>query len=148
RIKAYVGQMPAPKTYDEAAATLKAIMAGSFPAFGDADWSRLARRTFVEKNGLLAADHDPALTASLEALSPDKPLPPLWPFFDGLKDVPLLAIRGELSDILSAETLAAMAARRPDMETLTVPGQGHAPMLWEEEVIARIAGFARRADGG
>lgn len=141
RIKGYVGQMPTPKTYEEAAALLQGIAGPGFPAFGAADWARLAARSFIERGGALVADHDPALTASLEALAPDKPLPPLWPFFDALKDVPLMLIRGEHSDILSAQTLAAMAERRPDADVLTVAGQGHAPVLWEAEVVGRVVGF-------
>ena len=48
----------------------------------------------------------------------------LWPQFMSLARVPVLAIRGALSDILSAQTLAEMAERHPRLESLTVERQG------------------------
>ena len=76
----------------------------------------------------------------------DKPIPALWPQFEALAPVPVLAIRGENSDLLSAQTLAEMARRHPLFEAMTVPGQGHAPLLRDEPTLARIEGFIARVD--
>jgi pimeloyl-ACP methyl ester carboxylesterase len=46
-----------------------------------------------------------------------------------LKPFPLLVIRGEHSDLLSAETVQAMRERHTRLTEITVPGQGHAPAL-------------------
>jgi pimeloyl-ACP methyl ester carboxylesterase len=61
----------------------------------------------------------------------------MWPVFRALAGRPLLAIRGELSDILSAATLAQMQREIPAMETLVIPRTGHAPTL--EEPAAQSA---------
>ena len=56
----------------------------------------------------------------------------------------MLAIRGELSDILSAATLERMAASCPSAKPCTVPRTGHAPTLEEPEAQAAIARLLAR----
>lgn len=62
----------------------------------------------------------------------------MWPGIAGLKDRPVLLLRGELSEILSARTLDKMADMLPDAEAVTVPRVGHAPMLDEPVAVAAI----------
>jgi hypothetical protein len=50
-------------------------------------------------------------------------------------------LRGQNSDLLSEETVAAMRARRPGMETINVPDQGHAPILAGADLIDRLGAF-------
>ena len=61
--------------------------------------------------------------------------------FDSLGRIPLMVLRGQNSDLLSEATVAAMRARRSAMETVTVPDQGHAPILSGPDLIARLAAF-------
>lgn len=158
RIKGYVGKLPQPRSYDEAAEILRRLFSAQFPTLTADDWLASARRTFKETNGQLVPDYDVALAKTLEGVDFEHPLPPLWAQFDALGAVPVMVIRGANSDLLSAETVEAMAARRaaretmatrrqkPDLafETLVVPDQGHAPLLAEADVIARIAAFVGR----
>jgi pimeloyl-ACP methyl ester carboxylesterase len=146
RIKSYLGRLPEPATWDEAVALLKSIGQSRFPALTDADWRGQAGSIWTERDGRLAAAFDPALAKTLESVSFDGPMPTLWPQFDGLAGVPVMVIRGEHSDILSAATVGAMADRRPDLDVLTVPGQGHAPLLTDALSIGRIQAFVRRCD--
>lgn len=146
RIKSYLGRLPGPANWDEAVALLKTISQSRFPALTDEDWRRQAGSIWMEREGRLEAAFDPALAKTLEAVNFDQPLPTLWPQFDGLGAVPVMVIRGANSDILSEGTVAAMAARRPDLDILTVPGQGHAPLLNEAPSITRIQAFVWRCD--
>ena len=60
----------------------------------------------------------------------------LWPAFRALAGIPSLVVHGEISDLLSAETVAKMTAEIPTMESVTVPRVGHAPTLDEPEAQA------------
>lgn len=146
RIKGYVGKLPTPASYDDAARILARLFGGQFPKLTHEDWIKSAYRTYKDQDGALVADYDVALARALEDFDPSKPLPDLWPQFEALKTVPVMAIRGANSDLLSAATVSEMARRHPDLETLIVPNQGHAPLLAEADVIARIAAFVRRCD--
>jgi pimeloyl-ACP methyl ester carboxylesterase len=146
RIKGYVGKLPQPRNYEEAAEILRRLFDAQFPKLTHDDWLMGARRTFKEKNGALVPDYDVNLAKTLEGVDFERPLPPLWAQFDALRHVPVMTIRGANSDLLSPETVAAMRARRDTMETLEIPDQGHAPLLAEAETIARIAKFVASCD--
>jgi pimeloyl-ACP methyl ester carboxylesterase len=146
RIKGYVGKLPQPRTLEEGAEILRHLFSPQFTRLGDADWLASARRTWRQHDGRLVVTYDPQLAHALAAIDPDHPLPPLWPQFDALAQVPLMVIRGANSDLLSIATVDAMRARRREMETLVVPDQGHAPLLAEAETIARIADFIARCE--
>jgi pimeloyl-ACP methyl ester carboxylesterase len=72
-------------------------------------------------------------------------MPALWNEFDALAGVPMLVIRGANSDLLSPATVAAMRARRTEMDLIEVADQGHAPLL-EGELVHRIVGFVERCE--
>ncbi|MGA8990579.1 MAG: alpha/beta hydrolase, partial [Rhodoplanes sp.] len=145
-IKDYVGKLPQPKDFAEGAAVVRGLFASQFPKFTEKDWIAAAHRTWREENGRLALAYDPALAKTLAAFDANTPMPDLWPQFDSLAHVPMLVIRGALSDLLSLKTVAEMRARRKQLDVLEVPDQGHAPLLIEPEVIARIAAFINSCD--
>jgi pimeloyl-ACP methyl ester carboxylesterase len=145
RLRAYIGKLPRPASWPEAGDLLRRAV-GGFSAVSAAEWDEYVRLTYEEKDGMFVTRYDPALAKSLESIDIEAPLPALWPQFAALGDIPLLAIRGANSDMLSPATLAEMARRHPDCKTYVVEGQGHAPLLSDEATIARIAAFADKAD--
>jgi pimeloyl-ACP methyl ester carboxylesterase len=144
RIKQYVGRMPRPDSWSDAVHLLRSAMGGHFPALDDAGWDAYARTTWREGEDGLEHACDPALAEVLKNLDPAEPQPTLWPQFDALPQVPLMVIRGEFSDLLSRETVAAMRARRPDLKVVEIAGQGHAPLLRDDVTIEPIAAFVAR----
>jgi pimeloyl-ACP methyl ester carboxylesterase len=146
RIKSYVGKLRQPTSFEEGADILREISDDQFPNLTAAEWLAAAKRAWREDGGRLVVTYDPALTHTLETVSPDKPFPTLWQEFDAMAGVPLMVVHGANSDILSAATVTAMQARRPDMEVVTVPDQGHAPLLSDARTITAIAAFAAKCD--
>jgi pimeloyl-ACP methyl ester carboxylesterase len=145
RIRGYVGKLPQPKTLTEAAGILRKLSDGQFPRHTDAQWEALARGTWTETEGGLALSYDPSLMKTLEALDLDAPLPDLWPFFETLKAIPLMAIRGANSDLLTAETFSQMQTAHPDLTAITVPDQGHAPEF-QGDLIRKVQAFVARVE--
>jgi len=141
RIKSYVGKLPQPASFRDAADILQRLFGSHFPKWGDADWLGFAGRTFKEANGRLVADYDARLATTLAAFTLDRPLPPLWKEFDALAQLPVMVVRGSNSDILSQATVAAMRERRNSLDVLEVADEGHAPSLTQPQTASRIAAF-------
>ncbi len=144
RIKGYVGKLPQPRTFGEGGEILRRLFDHQFPKLTREDWRTAARRTFKEEDGRLVPTYDVRLAKTMEGVDLERPLPPLWKEFDALANVPVMVIRGANSDLLSPETVEAMRAHHPGLETLEVADQGHAPLLVEPDVIAHIADFVAR----
>jgi len=145
RIKSYVGKLPPPQNFADGAAILQRLFGAQFPKFTAEQWLVAARRTWRIKDGALEPTYDVRLARTLADFDIEKPLPPLWNEFDALRGVPVLVIRGANSDILSAATVAAIAARHPGLQVLEVPDQGHVPAL-EGDIVARVADFVAACD--
>jgi pimeloyl-ACP methyl ester carboxylesterase len=105
----------------------------------DEDWAEFARGTYREgSDGVLHFDWDvTGLARQLKAGA----VPDLWPLYRALARVPILALRGAASDILSAATLDDMAREKPDLVRVAVPRVGHAPCLDEAEAKEAIDAF-------
>ncbi|RVC74863.1 alpha/beta hydrolase [Mesorhizobium sp. M4A.F.Ca.ET.022.05.2.1] len=145
-IRSYLDGAPKPRTFTEALSAQRGVHGADFPALTEADWERMVSALYRETDAGLMSDFDPRLVDTLAGLDFSKPLPDLWPQFEALTALPLLAIRGANSKLLSAATLAEMQKRHPGMEAITVEGQGHAPFLETGTLPVAIAAFLDRAE--
>lgn len=145
-IRSYLGGNAGPMTLEQAVAAQHAIHGADFPALRPEDWETMVAALYREENGKLVPDFDPKLADTLADLDLTRPLPTLWPQFEALAHIPMLAIRGENSRLLSAATLEEMRRRHSLLETVTVAGQGHAPFLETGALPETIAGFLDRAE--
>ena len=146
RIKGYVGRTAAPASWRDAVRLIKSMNEGQFTALDEDGWMDFARRTFEERKGKLVLSYDPALSKPLEELDLGERMPTLWPQFHTLKHARLMVLRGEHSDLLTVDTVDAMRHDRPDMVSITVPGEGHAPLLRDEATIRAIEKFLETVD--
>jgi len=140
RILTYVGKDVRFSSWDEAADTIAANYGSKFDRFTHSDWVAMAKRNCREENGEIRFDYDMAIAEPFRTAGP-VPQVDLWPLFAALGRKPLLVVRGEKSDLLTAETAARMRAIAPGMKLAVVAGVGHAPELSEPEAVAAIDEF-------
>lgn len=146
RIASYVGKSgPVASWYDMTAA-VRAIGETAFPGRDDEFWTTFARRIAREReDGQIEFAYDP-LIAQAFAAPPAEPPPSLIPHFEALAQMPVLLVRGALSDLLSPEGVATMRRIKPDLELVEVADVGHAPTLEEPQAWDAIAAFLARVE--
>jgi len=141
RIQQYVGKAKNVASWEEAAAAVKSINAIAYPKMDDAGWMAVARKLYAEQpDGTLRADYDPNIAVPFNANGP-APAVDLWPVFAAMAPLPVMVIRGELSDILSSAVVTKMSAAMPSLHTVVVPEVGHAPYLMEPAALTAIDSF-------
>jgi len=138
RIRRYLGKPLRFTTWRGAVAALKRDNPG-FESLSEAEWLVFAHRLFRDEDGRPVLDYDPNLRRSFPtAARIAAGAPPMWELMAAL-DLPVTALRGEHSDLLSPETHARMAEKVPGLDAVTVANRGHAPFLDEPESLAAIA---------
>lgn len=142
RIQSYVGRSDRVTNWEDAVRLTRANNEAAFPGFSDDEWLAFARRLFREApSGELQLAYDPAISQPMNA-EPTTAVPAdLWDLFESLGELPMLVLRGALSDILSADTVAEMARRKPGLQYVEVPERGHAPLLSEPVSVKAITDF-------
>ena len=129
RIRAYAGEPPAFDTVTE----LEAFFRQVYKPYGwlsDAQWRRLAETSTRRlPDGRVTPHYDPAMVRQF-IVHPDDYL--IWEHYDAI-EVPVLLLRGADSDLVLSETVPRMRQRGPGargkLQTIEVPGCGHAPAL-------------------
>ncbi len=135
-VQDFVGRDPALGSLEEAVAHLKATLPPL--SHDEAGWTRFALNTFApDGDGRWHPRWDIRFAEALRG----NQAPPLWNAFRALAHAPLMLVRGELSDLLSAETAARMRRERPDMAFVNVPRCGHSPSLDEALVVPPLDRF-------
>jgi pimeloyl-ACP methyl ester carboxylesterase len=139
RIRGYVGSGGNYSTWVHAARGLSEANADIYPDYGLEQWLAMAKRLYrLNSGGRVVLDYDMRIAEPLKVPGGEAGVD-LWPALAGFKGAPTLVVRGERSDLFSAETAERM---RNDIgnntEVATVPGVGHAPVLDEPEAAAAI----------
>lgn len=139
RIRTYAGSQPSFNNMSELEAWLRQV----YIPFGentDAFWRRMAmtsaRRT---STGKVTLHYDVRLVEPFNHYTGEVTLWPVWAQIF----CPTLIIRGELSDLLSAEQVEQMLARKPESnaQAVSFAKVGHAPTLAAPEQIEVVQEF-------
>ena len=134
RIGEYIGRAPRFAGLEEAERYIRAVSA-PFGALSDTQWRALTESSVrPAADGGLEMIYDPKIADSFHRATAAGMID-LWPMFDRVR-CPTRIVRGEFSDLLSAEVAQAMTARGPHPDLVQVPGVGHAPMFMDEAQIA------------
>jgi len=141
RLLGHLENMPLPSSWTEACDLMRSMYQRHFPALGEEDWRVLSRRYYKEENGQLSLTFDKRLGLGGRHLDLQKTLPDMWGQYLALFRFPLLIIRGEHSDMLSCKTLEHMHTLHWNARAVTVPGQGHAPLLRDKASMQTIQAF-------
>ena len=144
RIRGYVGRSQSWPTWLHAARFFADAQSDRYPHWTLDQWLVFAKRLCrLNAGGRIALDYDMRIAEPFKVPGGETGFD-LWGAFAGLKPIPSLLVRGEISDLLTTETVAAMEARMPLMESVTVPGVGHAPTLDEPDAVAAVASLLAR----
>ncbi|MEM1049473.1 MAG: alpha/beta hydrolase [Pseudomonadota bacterium] len=141
RLRDYINDESVPPSWEEAETLLRRTFSESFTKLRDSDWQRVARQIYDSDKGRPAVAFDTALIKSLKGITGTSDPIPIWPYFQTLAKVPLLALRGANSPLFDQTTLHAMVKSNRRMEAYVAPDEGHAPLLWDRPVQDRIARF-------
>jgi pimeloyl-ACP methyl ester carboxylesterase len=150
RISDYVGNRVLFAGWDEAADKFREKFGEVHPSYGDDEWLGYARRVCRETEQGVEFDYDMAIGDAFKVMD-DKTAAAgnAWPLLKALAGRPVLLLRGERSDLLSAEIAEKMCEIVPDAELVTVPNVGHAPDFAEPESIAAVERLLKRVlEGG
>ncbi|MCP3729377.1 alpha/beta hydrolase [Sphingomonas sp. MG17] len=138
RIRTYVGKANWHPTWMHAARAVAESNAEVYPDYGTEQWLDMAKRLYrLNSAGRIVLDYDMKIAEPFRVPG-NEAGPDMWRAFDALKGKPLLVVRGERSDILSAATAAEMGKRVKGSDLAVIPRTGHAPTLNECEAVAAI----------
>ena len=144
RIFSYAGKRLVFADRAEGEAVLRAVCA-PFGIKEEEHWQHLFTYGLKDQpDGTVTPMYDAAIIASL--VRPEGAVQDieLWPFMAAFMATPTLLIRGEHSDLLSAEVAKAMEQKMPLLTLYEVPGAGHAPMLMDAGDVKYIVDWLGR----
>ena len=142
RIQSYLGKMPPLATWDDAVTYIKATFGELYP-----DFTRLVGASSPRTRSSKTPGGSRASLLRSEGRRSDasccrtERCRRCGTRMRRLRSIPTLAIRGELSDLLSLRCLRAHEAQETDLLQVTVANRGHAPLLHEPACQDAIDAF-------
>lgn len=138
RIGSYLGQDMRFEHLEQAENYIRQISV-SFGPHNQEQWHKIARDVLKQDSqGKWMRHYDLNLALPFQAMTPEIAIASeamLWAAYDAIT-CPTLLIRGEKSDLLSAETAQQMGLRGPRATMVEIAGVGHAPTFVQEDQIA------------
>lgn len=142
RIAQYVGEPMQFGSFSMAVDYVRSVSAG-FGMHDQEGWEALTRHVFTREGDQWIKHYDlriaePFADQSEAAVQKSEAL--LWSAYESIAS-PILLVRGELSDLLTADTAQEMLRRNGQARLFNVPGVGHAPTFRSDDQIDPVEQF-------
>ncbi|WP_369411454.1 alpha/beta fold hydrolase [Polynucleobacter alcilacus] len=142
RLSSYVGQ---PFSFPKRTDALNRLneICSTFGEHTPEEWETYNGPMLIERNGLWGMHYDPDISVPFASVNPIMAKAgemALWHAFKQIK-IPMLIVRGGVSDLLSAATVAEMCKVNPYVRSIEIPNVGHAPAFVKQEQIALAKEF-------
>ncbi|NIE64043.1 alpha/beta hydrolase [Burkholderia sp. Ax-1719] len=114
-----------------------ALLAASFGPLTAEEWREINTPLLHEVEGVWRYRYDPRISEGFKGVTPEQNEQGeqfLWRSLAAFKG-PVLAVRGELSDLLSRETVKKMEASAQQLTGVEIAGVGHAPAFLAADQI-------------
>ena len=142
RILSYAGMQMQFVNRAQAEAHLR-VICKPFGIKEEAHWQHFFHTTIRQNvDGTCRLHYDPNIITPLK--SAEIKDVNLWPFWEALKAVPIMLLRGAESDLLLKETALQMQATHPNLTLHEIPGAGHAPALMSRDEIALVTDWLEK----
>jgi pimeloyl-ACP methyl ester carboxylesterase len=139
----YMQNPPSLPGWPAAARHLRDAFGDDIPLTEEADWIRAAKNGYTEReDGSIGFAWDPNIIRPI--LADPTEVHDLWHLFRATGRIPVLTLRGARSNILDEAQLAEMSTLHKNMQSVVVPGVGHAPSLAEPISMETLNGFLTR----
>jgi pimeloyl-ACP methyl ester carboxylesterase len=139
----YMQNPPSLPDWPAAARHLRDAFGDDIPLTEEADWIRAAKNGYTEReDGSIGFAWDPNIIRPI--LADPTEVHDLWHLFRATGRIPVLTLRGARSNILDEAQLAEMSTLHKNMQSVVVPGVGHAPSLAEPISMETLNGFLTR----
>jgi len=142
RLSSYVGQPFSFANRTDALNRLN-VICSTFGEHTPEEWETYNGPLLIERNGLWILHYDPDISVPFASVNPIMAKAgemALWHAFKQIK-IPMLIVRGGVSDLLSAATVAEMCKVNPYARSIEIPNVGHAPAFVKQEQIALAKEF-------
>ena len=142
RLGSYVGQPFSFASRADALTRLNEICA-SFGEHTSQEWEIYNGPMLVQKEGKWIMHYDPDISVPFASVNPIMAKAgemAMWHAFKQIH-IPMLIVRGGVSDLLSAATVAEMCKVNPYARSIEIPNVGHAPAFVKSEQVALAKEF-------
>ena len=142
RLGSYVGQ---PFAFSDRADALQRLneICATFGEHSPQEWEVYNGPMLIQKEGKWIMHYDPDISVPFASVNPIMAKAgemAMWHTFKKIH-IPMLIVRGGVSDLLSAATVAEMCKVNPYARSIEIPNVGHAPAFVKAEQIALAKEF-------